>query len=347
MVTTASVRRACVALLLLLPASAWSAATRTIEYHGQKVTVPAQVTKVATSWEAQNSVLAMLGFGDKIVATTRYARDTPAFQKFIPSIKNTELSTAGGSAEVNVEQLMRLQPDIMFVSAGFPSTKQAQLEAAGIAVASFTANSMDTLVERVQLTGEMLGPDAAAKAKAYKTYFERNKALVAARLAKIPAEQRLKVYIASGTPLTTSGRPSLNQDWIDLAGGINIAEHWSLSDVHHGSANVSVEAILAAQPDVIISMRQGDVATIEHDPRWRNVKAVKQQRVYANPRGLFWWCRETSEEALQFLWLAKVLYPSAFADIDIRQETHDFYQQFYDIDLSDADITAFLAPVES
>ncbi|MCH1932854.1 hypothetical protein L9G16_22180, partial [Shewanella sp. A25] len=77
------------------------------------------------------------------------------------------------------------------------------------------------------------------------------------------------------------------------------------------------------------------------------VKAVKQQRVYANPRGLFWWCRETSEEALQFLWLAKVLYPSAFADIDIRQETHDFYQQFYDIDLSDADITAFLAPVES
>ncbi|WP_164489464.1 ABC transporter substrate-binding protein [Shewanella algae] len=346
MVTIAYLRRAFLVLSLLLATCAW-ATERTIEYHGQSVTVPEQVTKVATSWEAQNSVLAMLGFGDKIVATTRYARNTPAFQKFIPSIKNTELSTAGGSAEVNVEQLIRLQPDIIFVSAGFPPTKQAQLEAAGIAIASFPANSMDSLVERVQLTGEILGTDAAAKAEAYKDYFERNKALVAERLAKIPIDQRLRVYIASGTPLTTSGRPSLNQDWIDLAGGINIAEHWSLSDVHHGSANVSVEAILAAQPDVIISMRQRDVATIEHDPRWRNVKAVKQQRVYANPRGLFWWCRETSEEALQFLWLAKVLYPSAFGDIDIRQETHDFYKQFYGIDLSNADITEFLEPVES
>ncbi|WP_052074596.1 ABC transporter substrate-binding protein [Shewanella mangrovi] len=286
----------------------------------------------------------MLGFGDKIVATTRYARSTPAFQKFVPSIQNTELSSLGGAAEVNVEQLLRLQPDIMFVSAGFPQTKQAQLEAAGIAVASFSANSMARLVERVVLTGEILGPEAAAKAKAYQDYFARNKALVAERLAKIPVAQRLRVYVASGTPLTTSGRPSLNQDWIDLAGAINVAEDWSLLDVHHGSANVNIEAVLAAQPDVIVSMRARDVASIKQDPRWRSVKAVQQARVYANPRGLFWWCRETSEEALQFLWLAKTLYPTAFADIDMHRETAAFYREFYGITLSDADITGFLNP---
>lgn len=51
-------------------------------------------------------------------------------------------------------------------------------------------------------------------------------------------------------------------------------------------------------------------------------------RVYVNPKGMFWWCRETSEEALQFLWLAKTLYPQRFADVDMRKETRRFYQDF-------------------
>ncbi|QSX33266.1 ABC transporter substrate-binding protein [Shewanella avicenniae] len=334
-------------VILATPMVCGAESLRTVAYAEQIVTVPEQVTKVATSWEAQNSVLAMLGYGDKIVATTRYARNTPAFQKFIPSIKDTELSTMAGSAEVNVEQLMRLHPDVLFVAAGFPENKRAQLEAHGIAVASFPANSMVSLIERVLLTGEILGPDAYAKAQSYKAYFERNKSLVAERLARVPAEQRLRVYVASGSPLTTSSRPSLNQDWIDLAGGINVAEDWSLLDVRHGNANVNVEVIMAAQPDVIVSMRQRDVITINQDPRWRTIAAVKNNRVYANPRGLFWWCRETSEQALQFLWLAKTLYPTAFADIDIRQETYDFYKKFYGISLADADIDSFLVPVES
>jgi iron complex transport system substrate-binding protein len=76
------------------------------------------------------------------------------------------------------------------------------------------------------------------------------------------------------------------------------------------------------------------------------VKAVRDGRVYANPRGMFWWCRETSEEALQFLWVAKLLYPDAFADIDMAAETRAFYKDFYRIDLSDDEIRDFLSPTE-
>lgn len=337
-------------LLFFISGAALAAedAVRTVRYYdNEQVTIPQTVTRVATSWEAQNSVLAMLGYGDKIVATTRFARNTPAFQKFVPSIKNAALTTMSSQANVSVEQLIALHPDILFTSQGFPSNKLAQLERAGIAVAWFRSNSMDALVERVGLTAKMLGPQAEAKATTYQAYFAHNKALVAERLKNIPMAKRLKVYVASGTPLTTSGRPSLNQDWIDLAGAINIAERWQLSDAHHGSANVSIESIIAAAPDVIISLRARDVTTMQHqDPRWRNVKAVKNGRVYANPRGLFWWCRETSEEALQFLWVAKLLYPEHFSDIDMQQETKQFYQKFYNISLSDADVADFLHPQE-
>ncbi|HBN6514913.1 TPA: ABC transporter substrate-binding protein, partial [Escherichia coli] len=71
---------------------------------------------------------------------------------------------------------------------------------------------------------------------------------------------------------------------------------------------------------------------------------VIHHRVYVNPKGMFWWCRETSEEALQFLWLAKTLYPARFADVDIRKETREFYRQFFGLTLSDAQMSDVLNP---
>ncbi|MCJ1902499.1 MULTISPECIES: hypothetical protein [Paracoccus] len=50
----------------------------------------------------------------------------------------------------------------------------------------------------------------------------------------------------------------------------------------------------------------------------------------------------TSEEALQFLWPASTLYPDAFADIDMREETRRFYRNIYGIELVDDEIAEFL-----
>ncbi|MFD2837197.1 hypothetical protein ACFS3C_13390 [Azotobacter vinelandii] len=145
-----------------------------------------------------------------------------------------------------------------------------------------------------------------------------------------------------GDPLSTSGRPSLNQDWMDLGGAINVAEHWFATPVPSGK--VSLEQIIAADPDVIVAMRADDAALIRRDPRWAGLRAVREGQVHANPRGMFWWCRETSEEALQFLWLARLLYPDALAGIDMREETRTFYQRFYGYRLNDDEIAEFLQP---
>lgn len=313
-----------------------------VYYDNQRVCLPTPVTRLATAWEAHNSILTMLGYGDRIVATTRIARSMPLFQKFVPSIKDAALAGERGGI-INVEELIVLQPDILFVATPLPETVTTPLNNAGIAVVAFRNNSLDALVERTLITGEMLGPDALAIARDYETYFERNRALVTERLRDVPEDQRLKVYLASGTTLTTSGRPSLNQDWMDLGGARNIAESW-FGDLPYNSGTASMEDIIAADPDVIIAMRANDASEIREDPRWRNIKAVREGRVYANPRGLFWWSRETTEEALQFLWLAKTLYPTAFEDIDMREETRNFYQRFYRIELTEDELSEFLEP---
>lgn len=316
---------------------------REVTYYGDRhVRVPAEISRIATAWEAQNSIIAMLGYGDRIVATTRIARSIPLFRKFVPSITDAAL-TAGSDGLINVEELMVLKPDILFVSSALPSATARQLDAAGIAVAAFRANSMDALLERIGITGELLGPDAAAIAERYERYFDDNRKRVADRLERVPEDRRLKVYLASGAPLTTSGRPSLNQDWMDLGGAINVAEGW-FSGQPFASGTASIEEVVAADPDVIIAMRAEDAEDIRNDPKWRKIRAVREGRVYANPRGLFWWSRETSEEALQFLWLAGTLYPDAFADIDMEAETRAFYRSFYRIKLSDEEISEILLP---
>jgi iron complex transport system substrate-binding protein len=130
---------------------------------------------------------------------------------------------------------------------------------------------------------------------------------------------------------------------MDLGGAINIAEDW-FGEMPYRSGTASLEDVVAANPDVIIAMRARDADDIRSNPQWRNIKAVRDGRVYANPRGLFWWCRETSEEALQFLWVAKTLYPDAFADIDMTAETRHFYRTFYRIELTDDEVKEFLNP---
>ncbi|WP_115717565.1 ABC transporter substrate-binding protein [Gallaecimonas mangrovi] len=334
------------ALMLWLPFSSQAAATRTVHfYQHQQLTVPAKVTKVASAWEAENAILAMLGAGNNIVATTRIARSTPAFQKFVPAIKNAALATMGSANGVNVETLIALHPDILFVPSGFNAVKKQQLNSAGIAVAELHGNSLEALKERVTITAKLLGGKAPAEAKAYQAYFRHNEQLIAKRLAAIPKAKRLRVYLASGRALSTSASPSLDQDWLNAAGAINVAAHWQLSKERYHAPNVSLESVLAANPDVIIAMRAEDAETILHDPRWQTINAVKNGRVYANPRGLFWWCRETSEQALQILWAAKTLYPSAFSDIDMAKETQQFYRRFFHIQLSGSDVQQFLHPL--
>jgi len=331
-------------LVLLLPALLWAQPTRTIGwYHGERqVTVPETVTRIASSWEAQNSVIAMLGAADKLVATTRAAKGTPAFRKLVPSIVDVPLAI-GADGGLNVEELMRLRPEVLFMGSEPPAHQRAQLERAGIAVASFRANAIANIVERVGITGEILGAEASARARQYQAYFKRNVDLVNTALASIAPSERVSLYHAVGSPLTTSGRPSLNQDWMDLAQVRNVAEHWTISRTRT-TGEVSIEQIIAADPDMIVAMRASDAHAIMRDPKWRNLRAVKTGRVYPNPRGMFWWCRETSETALQFLWLASLAYPEHMAHIEMREETRQFYRTFYHYELTDAELDEFLHP---
>ncbi|MCW2476280.1 ABC transporter substrate-binding protein [Candidatus Symbiopectobacterium sp. NZEC151] len=326
------------------PVLAETMPTRTVQYYGDRsVTVPAQIERVATSWNAQNSIIAMLGYGDRIVATTKIVRDTPLFRQFVPSIAQAALASRSGDMGINSEVLVAKRAQVLFVPQSIPLAEAETLSKAGVQVVALRYNSLEAMVERTLITGDILGPDALQRARDFAVYYQDNVRRVQAVIERIPREQRVKVYHAVGDPLTTSGRPSLNQDWMDLGGAINVAEPW-FRKAGVSTAPVSLEQVVQADPDVIITMRASDAAAIRQDPHWQTLRAVQQGRVYANPQGMFWWCRETSEQALQFLWLAKTLYPQQMQHIDMAKETHDFYQRFYGFDLNAQQVEDILHP---
>lgn len=321
----------------LIPALAWLVAGSLF------AATPQSDVRIVSPWPAQNTIIAMLGYGDNIVGTSQVAKRIPLFRQSLPRIDDVPVVSVNNGHELNPERILSLRTQLLFVPKSMSIPRQSLLEGAGVRILAFEANSMAALTERVQKTADVLGSDAQEKAARYQHYFDHNVALVASRLKDLPDNERLAVYHSMGNALTTTGKPSLNQDWMDLAGTRNLAENWFAAKPNR-AGEVSLEQILAANPAVIVAMNKRDADEMMTSPQWAQVDAVIHHRVYVNPKGMFWWCRETSEEALQFLWLAKTLYPQRFTDVDMRQETRRFYQTFFALSLSDAQIDEILNP---
>ena len=97
-------------------------------------------------------------------------------------------------------------------------------------------------------------------------------------------------------------------DWINIAGGVNAA------DVVGNGRPVTMEQVAAWNPDVIIvgtAPNQQNRQAILDDPRWREINAVKNGKVFVNPSGAYLWDRHSAEAALQVLWAAKLLHPAS------------------------------------
>lgn len=321
----------------LIPALAWLVAGSLF------AATPQSDVRIVSPWPAQNTIIAMLGYGDNIVGTSQVAKRIPLFRQSLPRVDDVPVVSVNNGHELNPERILSLRTQLLFVPKSMSIPRQSLLEGAGVRILAFEANSMAALTARVQKTADVLGPDAQEKAARYQHYFDHNVALVASRLKDLPDNERRAVYHSMGNALTTTGKPSLNQDWMDLAGARNVAENWFAAKPNR-AGEVSLEQILAANPAVIVAMNKRDADEMMTSPQWAQVDAVIHHRVYVNPKGMFWWCRETSEEALQFLWLAKTLYPQRFTDVDMRQETRRFYQTFFALSLSDAQIDEILNP---
>lgn len=304
-------------------------ATRTVvDMSGTEVTIPAQVNTYVESWFAHNAVDLMLNKAEGMLVTCVNKNSQPWMYIVCPNFYKA-VST-NFSADMNLEEIIAAKPDVVF---GSNEKYRDMFTAVGIPFINCSFKTYDEMIRSVQLTAEVFGGEAVDIANRYTAYLKERLDWVAKRVGDITEEKRTTVAHGNSIyELNFDGANTIIDEWIKYAGGINAAAEGMTGNLQ----TISMEQVLQWDPDVLITGKpKKQVEQVMSDPAWANLKAVKNGRVYSNPKGVFAWDRYGVESALQPQWCAKLLYPGLFEDFDIAQELKNFYHTFFYYELSD------------
>lgn len=331
------------AVILLVPNSSGTPDTpktcTITDMSGNTVEIPLDINRIAITCcgGATHEVMVMRG-SDTIVAQPAKCI-MPQLKVMEPGFAN--VADAGSFDDVNVEEILSLKPDVVIasVTAEKGNEKIRESEIPVVTVMTGRGN-MSQIKKEFAMVGRLLGNDD--RAGSLISYWDEKIAEIQERTSTIPADQRKTVYYMLGKTTHTNGKAWWGQEFITTAGGINVAEGLGIN------RDTSIEQIVKWNPDVIIlSSNEGTfipIREVKDNPQLGSIAAVKNNEIYECPIGSFWWDRPSPEAPLGMLWLAKILCPDKFADIDLKSETKHFYQTYYGYTLSDKEYVNFLNP---
>lgn len=268
------------------------------------------------------------------MATTPLIKQQHWFATVDPGIKKVTAPFAGD--QVQSEELLKTKPDVVIASdpAQIKAARQAKLPTVNAMYNNFAG-----LKKSVRLTANILGGNAPTIAKKYNHELDGNISLVKRHLKGVKQRPTVVHFVNSSDLTKVDGKKTIVDQWIKLAGGKNAITKTG------NQITVTAEELLKVNPDVIIV---GSCSTakarqaLKSNQQLRNLKAVKDNKVYGNPQGTFPWDRYSAEEALQILWAAKLLHPNQLKDINMTQQTKKFYQTYYHYRLSDKQVQQIL-----
>jgi iron complex transport system substrate-binding protein len=332
-----AVRMTTAAAILLVAASGVDAQqTRTItDMAGRAVTISAKVEKVATigSVPVINSFIFAAGAGDRIINGLPDFARSPRWRYqtvFAPGMAGKPMMQSPDRAP-EIEKLLEARPDVVFT---MDRPVADQLAAHALPAVFLAWREPEDVKTAMALVADILGvPDAANR---YAQYFDDAIARAAHATAAAGATRPKVLYLAAAT----LQQPHLIVEWwIKAAGGISVTDDGRKTEAR----TVTMEQILAWNPDVLILNSPSDLNVIAKDHRFSAVKAVAEKRVYLTPVGAHVWANRTIENPLTVLWAAKLFQPGVFADLDIEREVQRFYESFFKTRLTGSQVSEILS----
>ncbi len=329
------------------------------DHAGRQVEVPAQINRVVvTDILPMASVLTVfLGSADKIVGihpSSMSAAESGLLGELFPEILEADTSFMAGG-DLNVEQLLNLDPDVVLVNASstelISAIENAGLTAVGISPSKWDYDILETYDQWIALLSQMF-PESS-KSEEISAYSKEVYGLVQERVKDIPEEEKksiLFLYNYDDNQIITSGKHFFGQYWADAIGGRNAAEE---VEAENSNAVISMEQVYQWDPDVILIT---NFTTAQPDDLynntiggndWSSVKAVTDGQVYKMPLGTYRSYTPSADTPVTFLWMAKTVYPELFEDIDITAEVRDYYQELYGVTLTDEQIDRMYNPASA
>lgn len=327
-----------------------------VDHSDNTVTVPAKVERVAVcDILPLPSVLAVFfDSAEKIVGmteTSMSAAENGLLGQLYPEILNADTGFINGT-EVNIEELMALNPDVVFYSASSPQLGQ-QLTEAGFAAVAVSASKWDyDCIETLQNWFALLGQifPENDKTETVQEYSQKAYDRVRERVAGLSDAERERVFFLfkySENAILTSGSHFFGNWWAESVGAVNVAGELEVDN----QAEVNLEQVYAWNPDMILvtnftsALPEDLYGNTVGSYDWSGVSAVQKQQVYKMPLGMYRSYTPGVDTPVTLLWLAKTVYPELFSDIDITQETKDYYRTVFGVELTDQQAESIFAPV--
>ena len=181
-----------------------------------------------------------------------------------------DLPIVGNFSFPNLESIIALKPDIVFITGGEQEYLLPKLKELGITASIVDPQSLDEIYASIIEMGNLLGKldKADSIVKIMKQEFET--------LQKSSPPKRRKALIElSDNPLFTCGKGSFLDELITHSQAINIAQ-----GIHKLYPIVSSEFVVKANPEVIIVIHS--MSNPAARMGWEKVNAVKNNRIYTD-----------------------------------------------------------------
>lgn len=277
---------------------------------------------------------AVVGNNDNLVGcnpSSMIAYENSALKYMYPELKNADTSFVDTSFVVNVEELLKLNPDVVF-QWNYMDDEIAKMEEAGIKVVALQYGTLDDLETWIRIIGKMFQKED--RAEELITYFNENVDEVTEKISTLSEDDYSNVLILSDN-LKVTGTGFANY-WVEKSGAINPAK-----DLSGEALNVNMEQIYEWNPSIIYignftELQPSDLIDNKLEGQdWSVVDAVQNKQVYKIPIGGYRWDPPGIETPLMVKWLAKIQHPELFEDMDMYEEVSKFYKDVYNFELTD------------
>jgi len=322
---------------LLLPDA--SDAREVTDMMGRRVTVPDSIKKVYVPSPYGSYLMYSIDPAMLIGLNLSHNED----KRYLPK-EARNLPVIGGLSgqgqQSNLELVLKAKPDLAIMWSARKSAVQGRADEAlkqlNLPLVYAVAESLNDYPDVYLFLGKLLNREE--RSKKLSAYCQKTLSDAKAVVSRVPKEKRPTVYYAEGVDgLSTECNDSIHVELLAIAGDTDV--HRCHTASHQGMEKISLEKVMLYNPDVIVAQEKVFFDKVYDDPAWRNVKAVKNKKVYLIPRTPFNWF-DRPPSFMRFLglkWLMNLLYPNEYR-IDIVKEARDFYSRFLGVEVSDKEM---------
>jgi len=331
--------------------------TVTITDHADReVTVPVNPTRVVILdiLPLPSVLTVFLGSAETILAmqpASMNAAKNGILSELFPEVLDVSTDIMNGD-DVNIEALLTLDPQIVFYNAANKAVceklENAGLTAVGVSPTKWNYDCITTYDKWIELLSQIY-PDASLGAEV-SAFSSQIRDLIRERTKDMDETERKKVLFLfqyDENTMITSGSSFFGQWWCDASGAVNAANE---VEADNSNAAITMEQVYVWDPDVIIitnftkTQPEDLYANAIGDDDWSSVKAVANGQVYKMPLGTYRTYTPGVDTPMTLEWMASLLYPELFPEFDLTEDVRAYYQDLYEVELTDEQIEAMYHP---